>query len=141
MSLDSGTPDLLHRFVATPLTFRTGAGENLILLETNDAVILDSFRSQCHKFPDLYTWKLIRDDVASTGDDFTLFVSGPLVMVLLGVQTSVVVDRYCRRVLGFLAPDVDASKFLHQLSVIIAEQAVATDLMHDRQIVPERSSL
>lgn len=128
MILESAIPDLLHRFVATPLTFSTGAAESLIRLETNDPTILDGFRSQFKGFPDSYTWKLIRDDVASTGDEITLFVSGPLVMVLLGVQTCVVVDRDRRRVLGFLAPDVDAGTFLHQLSVIIAEQAVATDL-------------
>jgi hypothetical protein len=128
VSLESGIPDLLHRFVATPLTFRTGADESLIRLETNDPVILDGFRSQFHNLPDSYTWKLIRDDVTNTGEEITVFVSGPLVMVLLGVQTRVVVDRDCRRVLGFLASDVDAGKFLHYLSVIIAERAVAIDL-------------
>jgi hypothetical protein len=125
VSLESGIPDLLHRFVATPLTLSTGAGESLIHLETNDPVILDSFRSQLHNFPDSYTWKLIRDEVTSTGNEITVLVSGPLVMVLLGVETCVVVDHDCRRVLGFLASDVDAGKFLYRLSSILAESAVA----------------
>lgn len=126
MSLESSTPDLLHRFIATPLTFSTGAGESLIRLETNDPIILDGFRSQFQDFPHPFTWKLIRDNVTSTGDEITVFVSGPLVMVLLGVQTWVVVDLDCRRVLGFLASDVDAGKFLYRLSAILAEWAVAT---------------
>jgi hypothetical protein len=128
VSLESGIPDLLHRFVATPLTFSTGASDSLTRLETNDPDILDGFRSQSRSFPDSYTWKLIRDDATSTGDEVTVFVSAPLVTVLLGVQTCVVVDRNCRRVLGFLASDVDAGKFLYRLSVILAEWAVATDL-------------
>ncbi len=125
MILESAIPDLLHRFVATPLTFSTGAAESLLRLETNDPTILDGFRSQLQDFPDLYTWKLIRDDVKSTGDEITVFVSGPLAMVLLGVETCVVVDHDCRRVLGFLASDVDAGKFLYRLASILAESAVA----------------
>jgi hypothetical protein len=128
MSLEPRIPDLLHRFVTTPLTFSTGASDSLTRLETNDPDILDGFRSQSRSFPDSYTWKLIRDDTTSTGGEITVFISGPLVTVLLGVQTWVVVDRDCRRVLGFLASDVDADKFLYQLSIIIAEQVVATSL-------------
>jgi hypothetical protein len=126
VSPDSGIPDLLHRFIATPFTFTTGTGESLIRLETNDPTILDGFRSQLQNFTDSYTWKLIRDDVTSTDDEITVLVSGPLVMVLLGVETWVVVDRGSRRVLGFLASDVDAGKFLYRLSATLAESAVDT---------------
>jgi hypothetical protein len=121
VSLKSGIPDLLHRFIATPLTFTTGTGESLIRLETNDPIILDGFRSHFHNFPHPYAWKLIRDDVTSRGDEITVIVSGTLVTVLLGAHTCVVVDRDWQRVVGFLASDVDAGKFLHQFSQIIAK--------------------
>jgi hypothetical protein len=127
VSFEAGIPDLLRRFVATPHTFSTGMGEDAIRLETNDPMIVDNFRSQFHNFPHSYTWKLIRDDVTSTDDVTTVFVSGSLVMVLFGIETCVVVDRDCRRVFGFLACDVDASEFLNRLSPILAESAVATD--------------
>lgn len=130
-------PDLLRRFVATPHTFTAGVDENSVRLETNDRAILSEFQSQVQYLPRSYTWKLIRDDATSTGQETTVIVSGPLLTVLLGTETWVVVDRERRQVVGFVASDVNAGKLLNRLSSIFAESAsVKTEIGEQQHCAP-----
>ena len=132
-------PDLLRRFVPTPLHFDTGVDESSVRLETNDRAVLDDFQSQVPRFPKSYTWKLIRDEVPTTGNETTVLVAGALTLFVLGAETYVVIDWRRRQVLGFVAADIDAAVILNHLSSIFA--ASSHTEINDESSLPESTTL
>ena len=124
MSTDQrSVPDLLHRFVATPLILSLSLGR----FETNDpdllaavqkSNILDSLLRD--KAP--YLVKLIRDsDAPCGGSDKTLLSRGWVRTISVGMGTIAWVDVECHEVLGFVAPDVSTRLVVTELLPLAAK--------------------
>lgn len=119
-------PDLLRRFVPTPLVSTFCTRDVRMRLETNDPLIITAMQSATVpgslENGDLSFWKLIRDDEAPHGSrKVTILSSGPLSSLLVDAGTVIVIDRELREVLGFLGPDVSAREFLVILYPIIVK--------------------
>lgn len=114
-------PDLLRRFVATPVLTEFCIANSRVRLETNDSALANVIQratagpkwesSSIHS-----NWKLIRDEQAPRGgSEVRVLAAGPVSVLLLGHGTVVFVDEERCEVFGFLAPDVTAEKFIASL--------------------------
>jgi hypothetical protein len=124
MSTDQrSVPDLLRRFLATPLIlslptvhFETNDPELLAVVQESD--ILESLLWD--KAP--YFVKLIRDfDAPCNGANTTLLHHGCLRTITMGMGTIAWVDVECHEILGFVAPDISAECIVTKLLPLAAK--------------------
>lgn len=136
MSQPSALPDLLRRFVATPLRFGAVLHSTPIAFETNDGELLSTFRSRAERLAIALTscankpwvWKIIRDNDIPEEDHQAYLLSGETLSALfLGTHTAVAIDWERGELLGFVSTDVSAS---HLVDILI-EAAQQRHQSHD----------
>ena len=128
-SRQQSAPDHLHRFVETPFVLTYSCGR----FETNDMELLASLQEANRLESALVNHgprlvRLVRDPEAPRGGPpATLIWRGPVRTITIGMGTVVWVDVERREILGFIAPDVSASRVSTDL-LPLALKLLADDL-------------
>ena len=110
-------PDLLRRFVATPLVLLLSTGR----FETNDpelfaAVQNSNILEYLSRAKAPYSVKLVRDaDAPWGGSNKTLLSRGWVRTVAIGMGTIAWVDAERHEIFGFVAPDVSSMQVITEL--------------------------
>ena len=118
---ETGVPDLLRRFAPTPHYARVSIGGVDVELQTDDVEIVAEMQSQSRPVSDSISQmsvraKIIRDHGAPLEDsDVTILSAAPLITLLVGTGTVLVLDCPRREILGFLAQSISAECFLDKL--------------------------
>jgi hypothetical protein len=120
MAPDETVPDLLRRFVPTPHQLNLVLMGVPLFLQTNDLVLLEQMQGVSHASASAddpaVLLKIIRDyDVVTDTLETTLLSAGPLVTIIAGRHSIIVLDCERREVLGFLSASVDAGMFINEL--------------------------
>jgi hypothetical protein len=108
-------PDLLKRFVPTPLRRRFRLGSIEVALETNDRGIANALRtgeSGPQAGPPGFFWKLVRDfDVSDEPSEPVVIERGGGASLSMGPACLVAVDYDSRELVGFLGAAIDDRTF------------------------------
>jgi hypothetical protein len=102
-------------------------GDTYARLETNDPGLASAIqsvtaRSETDKGDAASHWKLIRDEQAHcAGSEVTVLSAGPIGILLLGFGTVIAADRESREILGFVAADLSAEKFVTIVLPLVLE--------------------
>lgn len=110
-------PDLLCRFVATPLVLVLSTGR----FETNDPDLFAAVEKSnvLERLPPStapYSVKLIRDaDAPRGGSTTTLLSRGWVRAIAIGMGTIAWVDVEHREIMGFVAPDLSTAQIVTEL--------------------------
>jgi len=106
-------PDLLRRFVATPLTFLYRIGAFKVIVKTNDETLLPAFEASFESpGTNTFEWKLIRDsDSHGLLEPSMGITSGPLTFVGMGPACLIGVDRQRRELFAFIGRDIDRQTY------------------------------
>jgi hypothetical protein len=127
-------PDLLRRFIPTPVTTKYRVGELRMMVRTNDFTLLPVLPFD----PDHdgageqnLEWTLIRDADSRGLLESPLFLkSGTLTVVLLGTACVVGLDHERRELFGFIGADIDVGphqEFLIPLLCQMANEVLVSD--------------
>jgi hypothetical protein len=102
-------------------------GDTYARLETNDPVLAGAIQSATARC-EIDTgngpsrWKLIKDEQApSGGREITVLSAGPIGILLFGFGTVIAADRESREILGFVATDLSAEKFVTIVLPLVLE--------------------
>jgi hypothetical protein len=117
--LDSATyqapPDLLRRFVPTPLRTRFRIGTATVMVETNDFALLPALPLECGSpelVPSKLEWKLVRDpDAHGLLRETALLSWGQVTVAAMGAACVLGVDHERGELLCFIGADVDTRTF------------------------------
>jgi hypothetical protein len=96
-------------------------------LETNDPALASAIhratvRCEIDIGNGASRWKLIRDEqVPSGGREITVLSAGPIGILLFGFGTVIAADRESREILGFVATDLSAEKFVTIVLPLVLE--------------------
>jgi hypothetical protein len=108
-------PDLLRRFVPTPLRTRFRLGASTVVVETNDFSLLPALPLESgadELIPSNLEWKLVRDpDVHGLLQEPLLLTSGQVTLVTMGAACLLGVDHERRELLCFIGAEVDPRTF------------------------------
>lgn len=108
-------PDLLRRFVPTPLRTRFRLGESTVVVETNDFSLLPTLPLESgtdELFPSNLEWKLIRDPEAhGLLQEPLLLTSRQIAFVTMGAACVLGVDHERHELFCFIGAEVDARTF------------------------------
>lgn len=124
---NASVPDLLRRFVATPHVSMFRIGDTSVSLETNDAVLAGAIQNvsapcEAENGDGTSHWKLIRDEQAPCGgSEVTVLSAGPIGILLFGFGTVIAADQERREILGFVAADLSAEKFVTKILPLVLE--------------------
>ncbi len=127
-------PDLLRRFIPTPVKGKYCVGGLRLMVQTNDFTLLPALPFD----PDHYgsgeqnlTWTLIRDADSHGLLEPALFVkSGSLTVVLLGTACVVGLDHERLELFGFIGADIDVrahQEFLVPLLCQMTNEVLVSD--------------
>jgi hypothetical protein len=127
-------PDLLRRFISTPVKAKYRVGGLRIMVQTNDFTLLPALPfDPDHDGPGEQSleWTLIRDADSRGLLKPALFLkSETLTVVLLGTACMVGLDHERREVLGFIGADIDVrahQEFLVPLLCQMTNEVLASD--------------
>lgn len=121
MSMQEPVPDLLHRFTPAPQFAELIVEGILLAVQTNDSRIITEMRQSGpeeirSQFQRPVLVRVVRDDDAPTeGSEIVVMSSWPVVTLLAGTGTMLLLDRERREVLGFLSNAVSAERFVREL--------------------------
>jgi hypothetical protein len=105
-------PDLLRRFLPTPLKAMYRVGPGQILVKTNDFTLLPALPSGSHSDSHVehtLEWKLIRDGDSLGLLESPVFLSSPaLTIVVMGSACLLGLDHKRRELIGFIGAEIDA---------------------------------
>ena len=133
VSIRLDPPDLLRRFIPTPLKATYRIGPFRVTVQTNDFSLLPTLPSQAD--PGIsddcnLKWKLVRDTGSSGLLETPTFVTtGALTVVEMGPACLLGLDHERRELLGFIGADIDArthQDFLVPLLFRMTNEAFAT---------------
>jgi hypothetical protein len=127
-------PDLLRRFIPTPVKAKYRVGGLRMMVQTNDFTLLPALPFD----PDHdgasernLTWTLIRDADSHGLLEPPLFLkSGTLTVVLLGTACVVGLDHERRELFGFIGADIDVrahEEFLVPLLCQMTNEVLVSD--------------
>lgn len=133
-SNSTDAPDLLRRFIPTPVKAMYRVGGVRVMVQTNDFTLLPALPLEAdHARPGEQNleWTLIRD-VDSHGllEPPTFLISGTLTVVVMGTACLLGLDCERRELLGFIGADIDArthQEFLVPLLCQIANRVPISD--------------
>lgn len=117
-------PDLLKRFVPTPLRANLRFGDVEVLAQTNDSSILnvlrqyEDHRSAPHQ---PFVWTLVRDSVEALLLQPTLIHRGQVTFVNMGRACVIAIDHDTRELFGFLGTAVDEAAFAIDVLPLLRE--------------------
>jgi hypothetical protein len=97
----------------------------LLTVQTNDSQIVMEMPPSCAREIKSHIRRpvlvrVFRDDEApTTGSEIVTLIAGPLVTLLVGTGTMLVLDCERREILGFLSPSVSAERFARELLPVL----------------------
>ena len=111
----AGPPDLLRRFVPTPLKAIYRVGTTRVAVETNDFTLLPelSLDAQLNEpYAQFLCWKLIRDaDSRGRLGPSMFLTSRTLTVVNMGPACVLAVDHERHKLIGFIGMEIDSRTF------------------------------
>jgi hypothetical protein len=123
-------PDLLRRFVPTPLRTRFRVGDLTVVVETNDFSLLPALPLETGRddlIPSNLEWKLIRDsDVQGLLQEPMVLSSGALTIVAMGTACVLGVDHERRELSCFIGAEIDARTFQEFLVPFLCRLSMET---------------
>lgn len=116
-------PDLLRRFVSTPLTSLYRVNAVNVIVKTNDITLLPAPEVNFEAFgTNNFEWKLIRDlDCLGLLGQPMCITSGPLTFVGMGPACLIGVDRKRRELMAVLGGDIDRHTYQDRLVPLFCE--------------------
>ena len=122
---DYSVPDLLRRFVPTPLTAVGCVDSTRIVLQTNDPGLAAAMQQSRPDIaidpqPRFLAMKIVRDnDAPSAEAEVTVIEVWPLTTLLAGVGTILTLDHRRCELFGFLAASITAERFFEELLPVL----------------------
>jgi hypothetical protein len=110
-SNNAESPDLLRRFIPTPVKAMYRVGGARVMVQTNDFTLLPALpleADHARAGEQNLEWTLIRDaDSHGLLEPPTFLTSGTLTVVVMGTACLVGLDHERRELLGFIGADID----------------------------------
>jgi hypothetical protein len=139
-TLREAIPDLLRRFSRTPHIANVVIERVALTVQTNDLHIIAALRPLASGEIDLggcspILVRAVRDDDAPRDVSQIVVISAwPLVTLLAGPGSVLVLDGERREILGFLSPAVPAERFVNELLPILLRRYRTETLQEDREL-------
>jgi len=133
-------PDLLKRFVPTPLCASLQFENALVHVQTNDLSILNVLREyetrSASRHPQ-FVWKLVRDDVQLPLKPATIIHHDPVTFASMGPACLVAVDHEKRELFAFLGITVDASTLRFHVLPLLHELTQSASVRATEDLIPD----
>ncbi len=130
---EAAVPDLLRRFAPTPQSSRTLISGVRVELQSDDVEIVarmqpkagDSIGSASQT---LLLAKVVRDrDAPPDASGVTIISAPPLITLLAGIGTVLVLDCQRREIVGFLGSSISAERFVDELLPTLVDRLKMVD--------------
>ena len=144
-------PDPFRRFVDTPQRAVVSSGKKTISIESNERAIATCVANflavsvHLETVRKIHLVRIVREkDVPSDSARFTCVHSGPILVLLRGCTTSLLLDLALGELLGFVASDVDIKEMEQRLLPAILCGSIpvesAASIRDDKQVTSTASA-
>jgi hypothetical protein len=136
---ETAVPDLLRRFAPTPQSTKALICGVDVELYSNDVEILARMQPKTGESigpgsQNLLRAKVVRDhDAPTDASGVTIISAPPLVTLLAGTGTVLVLDCQRREIIGFLASSVSAERFVDELLPTLLDRLKMVDASESRE--------